>query len=134
MTTTRTYKYGKHTCKAYKKPVGKGFEVGFTFGATQIFVGNFIHAKEATAWWGMMNNEVKRFSKRYGMTAKAPVGWYSKFLSHHIYKVYYNHLDKQFSKYQKGYTKAFRRDERQYTHMKRHWPTKTMPMSFRRAA
>ncbi len=63
--TTTTYKYGKHTCKAYKKPVGKGWEVGFTFGGTQIFVGNFIHAKEANAWWSKMNAEVRKFSKRY---------------------------------------------------------------------
>ena len=133
--TTRTYKYGKHTCKAYKKPCGKGFEVGFTFAGTQIFVGNFIHAKEANAWWGMMNHEVQKWGKKYVGAPAAPTTWTTKFLSNCIYKSYYGFLDKQFTKYQRGYTAGVRQGERKYSHFKKVWARKDMAHhTFRKSA
>ncbi len=134
MTTTRNFRYGKHTCKAYKRPAGKGWEVGFTFGPNPIFVGNFIHPAEANAWWSMMNKEIRRFSKRYWTTPKAPMNWYTKFLSHYLYKTYYNFLDKKFSKYQRDFNSACRKHERRYTSLKKHWPTPAPRVFFRHAA
>ena len=69
--TTKTYKVGSYSCKAYKKQVGKGWEVGFTMAGHPVFHGNFIHAKEATAWWTKMNMEVKRFTKKYHPSLKS---------------------------------------------------------------
>jgi hypothetical protein len=119
--TTRNYKYGKHTCHAYKKPCGKGFEVGFTMGGNNVFVGNFIHAKEANAWWTMMNNEVRKFGKKYAAAPNAPLAWTCKFFSNYMYKAYYSYLDREFSKYQRGYTQAVKKDERKYSHFKKTW-------------
>jgi len=118
----RTYKYGKHTCKAYKKTAGKGWEVGFTFAGHQIFVGNFIHAKEANAWWAMMNKEALKFSKKYGAVPTAPTTWTTKFMSNYMYKCYYSFLDRKFSQYQRGFTQAVKKDERRYSNFKKTHP------------
>ncbi len=131
--TTTTYKYGKHTCKAYKKSAGKGWEVGFTFGGTQIFVGNFIHAKEANAWWTKMNMEVRKFSKRYALPKGASATFFCRFLGNHIYKAYYGFLDKEFTKYARTYTQTCRQMERKFNSQKRRWPTHTERTTFRRA-
>jgi hypothetical protein len=119
--TTRTYKYGKHTCKAYKKPCGKGFEVGCTFAGEQVFVGNFIHAKEANAWWSIMTHEISKFGKKYVAAPNAPKSWTCKFFSNCMYKAYYTYLDREFSKYHRGFTQAVKKDERKYSHFKRNW-------------
>ncbi len=134
MTTTKTFKYGKYTCKAYKKPVGKGFEVGFIFGGTPVFVGNFIHPTEANGWWTTMNKEIRRFSKKYWGTPKTPMAWYGKFLSHYLYKCYYNYLDKKFTKYQRTFTQAVRGHERRHTTFKRYAPPTTPRLHFKNAA
>ena len=131
---TTTYKYGKHTCKAYKKTAGRGWEVGFMFGNQTIFVGNFIHAKEANAWWTMMNMEIRKFGKRYALPKNASPAFFSKFLGNHIYKCYYTWLDRQFAKYTTGYTKACKTFDRKFTTMKRGWKTRTERATFRRAA
>ena len=115
----KVYKYGPHTCKAYFKSAGKGYEVGFHFGKTPIFVGNFIHKSEATKWWSLMNKEIKTFTKRFGLTAKAPVTFYRKFLSNHLYKAYYGWLDKQFNKYERNYNKAVVSGKKQYTKLQK---------------
>lgn len=132
--TTKTYKYGKHTCKAYKKPAGKGYEVGFTMGSHQIFVGNFIHAKEANGWWTLMNQEIKKFSKKYGPSPKAPKAWYTKFLSNYVYKCYYNYLDREFAKYNRGFAQAVKKNERHFTSMKKAWVPEPKHTPYRRAA
>lgn len=132
--TTTMYKYGKHTCKAYKKPVGKGFEVGFYFGTTQIFVGNFIHQKEANAWWTKMNMEVRKFSKRYALPKTASPAFFTKFMTNHIYKAYYTFLDREFTKYNRTYTQNCRQFERKFTSIKKNWPTHTERTTFRKTA
>lgn len=132
--TNRTYKYGKYTCKAYKKPCGKGFEIGFTFGGHEVFVGNFIHSREANAWWTIMNAELKKFGKKYAAAPNAPLTWTCKFMSNYIYKAYYNYLDREFSKHHRGFTQAVRKDERRYSSMKRHWDHNTPHHTFRKTA
>ena len=132
--THRTYKYGKHTCKAYKKPCGKGFEVGFTFAGQQVFVGNFIHAKEANAWWTLMNKEMQKFSKKYTAAPLAPTAWTCKFMSNYLYKCYYGYLDREFSKYQRDFTQAVKKAERRHSHLKKHAPHPIPHHTMRRAA
>lgn len=136
MTKTKYFKYGKQTCKAYWRTAGQGYEVGFVFGGTPAFVGNFIHAKEANAWWTIMNKELRFFSKKYWGTPKAPMAFYCKFLSHYLYKCYYNYLDRQFGTYKRTYTTGFKKAERKYTTMKKKWPTTTTNVrwTFRNAA
>jgi hypothetical protein len=133
--TTRTYKYGKYSCKAYKKACGKGWEVGFTFAGQQVFVGNFIHAKEANAWWGIMNHEVQKFGKKYVAASTASVTWTCKFMANCMYKAYYSYLDREFSKYHRGYSQAVKKDERRYSHIKKTYAHKDFPhYTFRKAA
>jgi hypothetical protein len=116
--TSKAYKWGEFTGKAYKKTAGKGFEVGFTSKGVPIFVGNFIHAKEATTWWGMMNKELTKFGKKYP-TGSAPHAWYCKFLSNYVYKAYYAHLNREFPKHTRGYAQAVRSDERKFGHFQK---------------
>ena len=125
--TQRYYTYGKYSCKAYKKVCGKGYEVGFTLGGNQIFVGNFIHAKEASAWWTMMNKEMHNFSRKYAAAPNAPVTWTCKFMSNYMYKCYYAYLDREFSKYQLGFTQAEGKKELRYSHFKKTHPEPTCP-------
>lgn len=115
MVTKKTFKYGKHTCKAYKKPVGKGWEVGFTLGTQPVFVGNFIHTKEANTWFAIMTAEIRKFTKRYSHASKAPTAWIKKFWSNSMYKSYYTYLDRQFTKYNSTYSRAVRKDERRFS-------------------
>lgn len=133
MTTTRNYKYGKHTCRAYNKPVGHGYEVGFVFGGKPIFVGNFIHPTEAKTWWSTMNREINRFSRKYWTTPKAPIAFYSKFLTQYLYKCYYTFLDKKFGQYNRGYAQGFKQHERRYTSMRKNWPTTNGKVYFRKS-
>lgn len=114
----KQYKYGPHKCRAYMKSVGKGYEVGFYFGSNPIFVGNFLHKKEANAWWTKMNTEIKTFSSKFGLTPKAPVAFYKKFFSNHLYQVYYKYLDKQFSQYTRQYDRVCKTSEKQYKKIK----------------
>ena len=131
----KVFKYGPHSCKAYFKAAGKGWEVGFHFGKTPIFVGNFIHKAEATKWWSLMNKEIKTFTTRYGLTPKAPVTFYRKFLYNHLYKAYYGWLDKQFNKYERNFLKAVNTNKKHYTKLKkaRNWK-KAETFSLRNAA
>ncbi|HVK61530.1 MAG TPA: hypothetical protein VM432_08270 [Bdellovibrionales bacterium] len=116
-----TYWYGDFKCQAYCKTAGHGYEVGFYFGKNQIFVGNFIHKKEATKWWGIMNKELTKFTKRFAFSETASVTWYTKFFSHHLYKSYYSFLDTEFAKYQRTFNKAFKADARKYKTFSKKW-------------
>jgi hypothetical protein len=132
--TSKTYKVGPYACKAYKKPVGKGWEVGFTMAGHPVFVGNFIHTKEANAWWTKMTLEVRKFGKKYNLGPKAPLNWYCKFMSNYMYKTYYTYLDTQFSKYHRGFSQAVRKDERKFSHYKKTHGRHVHHMTARRAA
>lgn len=115
------YKFGKYNCHAYIKSVGHGYEVGFKFGATSVFVGNFIHQKEATKWWNCMNKEMKTFTARYNVGTPASVAWYTKSFSNHLYKTYYTFLDREFTKYHREFDKACKQDVKTYNLHKSKW-------------
>jgi hypothetical protein len=117
--TNKVFKHGKYSCKAYKKTAGKGHEVGMTMQGQTLFVGNFIHAKEAAAWWKLMNAEMGKFMKRYGPAPHAPRALYTKFLSNTMYKAYYGYLDREFTKYNRGFAQAVKKDERKFSMFKR---------------
>ncbi|MGE3974200.1 MAG: hypothetical protein AB7F59_06715 [Bdellovibrionales bacterium] len=116
---TKSYRYGKFAFKAYHRNVGQGFEVGLYFNRKPIFVGNFIHKKEALRWWGQMNREIKSFTKKYWVTSNTNFEWYKKFFGNHLYKSYYSYLDKLFNKYNTTFHKAFSRDVKKYNRMKK---------------
>jgi hypothetical protein len=132
--THKHYKYGNYTCKFYKKPAGKGFEVGFTYAGHEIFVGNFIHAKEANTWFTLMTKEMHSFARKYTAAPNAPMTWTTKFLKNYFYKAYYSYLDREFTKYQRTFTQALRKDERRHTHFKKTHPHATWPNALKRAA
>lgn len=132
---TKYYKHGTHKCRAYLKPVGHGYEVGFFFGKNSVFVGNFLHKTEANKWWTKMNQEILKFTKNYWVEKNAPTAWYRKFFSHHLYNTYYKFLDKEFSKYERTFNSAFNKDKKKYAQIKKqkNWkPSGKVP--FRKAA
>jgi hypothetical protein len=132
---SRVYKYGNYRCEAYLKTAGHGYEVGFCFGKETVFVGNFIHHKEATKWYTKMNTEVKTFNHRYTVGKEASTTWYAKFFSHHLYKAYYSFLDHEFAKYHKTFAKAIHADAKKYNALKtrQKWD-RTEVVYFRNAA
>lgn len=119
MTKGKTYKYGPYTFKSYCKPVGHGWEVGFTFQNRNYFVGNFIHKAEATQWWALFNKEIVSFSKKYNFAKEMPFNWYCNFLSNHLYTCYYNWLDKVFNKHESNFKKAYGKDFKKYMKLKK---------------
>jgi hypothetical protein len=129
----KKFKHGKHNYKAYLKPAGKGFEVGFTFQSKPLFVGNFLYAKEANAWYAEMTKQVTNFTKKYWITEKSPRTFYNKFITQHLYKTYYKFLDKYFTKYSRDYTKEFNKHERTYKMLKKDWTPKEQ-VAFKKTA
>jgi hypothetical protein len=118
---TKCYRYGKVSCKATSKAVGKGWETTFYFDGKPIFVGNFIHTKEANLWWSFMNREIACFARKYTTGCKFPVSWVSHFLKSHLYKEYYTFLDKMFVGYHREYRNAFMKDFRHFKASKKHY-------------
>ena len=121
---SKSFKYGKQYFKTYCKSVGHGFEVGFEWDKKVLFVGNFIHQKEATKWYGILNKEVLHFSKKYWWNPEATNqfnSFYAKFFTNHLYKMYYGYLDKLFVKYNKEYSRASSRDTKKYMQYKKHF-------------
>jgi hypothetical protein len=116
-----SYKFGGCYIKAQFKPVGQGYETCVTFDKKIVFVGNFIHKKEATQWWAFMTREIRTFTKTYWLANKGAKTWYGKFFSNHLYKTYYKFLDKVFVKYNKTYKTAFSKDARKYNKVRRNW-------------
>ena len=130
---TKSYKHGKYTYKAYLKPVGQGYEVGFYFSGKPLFVGNFLHLNEANAWYTEMTKQISGFTKKYWVTPQSPRTFYNKFITQHLYKVYYSFLDKYFSKYTREYTREFNKHEKKYKQLKKDW-TPTEQVHFKKAA
>lgn len=133
---TKLYKLGSKSYKAYFKPVGKGFEVGFVQGSKPVFVGNFIKNNEALAWYQIMNREVTRFSKKFWHhpTAHVATSFYNKFISNNLYKHYYDYLDKCFGKYTKTYHREYSRDVKTFNRMQKSWTVKESMPYMRRAS
>ena len=102
--------------KTYLKTVGRGFETGMMFDSKPIFVGNFIHAREAKLWFRLLNRELRSISRRY---EKMPKSWMRHFMSNHLYKTYYAFLDRIFSRYTRDYGRAVVKDLRKWREHKR---------------
>ncbi|MBK9322356.1 MAG: hypothetical protein IPM97_05280 [Bdellovibrionaceae bacterium] len=119
MTKTKTYKYGPHTFKSYMKPVGNGWEVGFTYQGRNYFTGNFIHKAEVAKWWGIFNKEIVSFSKKFNFSKDMPFNWYCNFLSNHMYTCYYSWLDTVFNKHEATFKKAYTKDFKKFMKMKK---------------
>lgn len=126
---TKTYRYGNVSCKAVYKAVGNGWETTFWFDGKPIFIGNFIHTKEANHWWAYMNREIKKFAKKYTTGYKFPVSWFSQFLKSHLYKEYYVFLEKIFVGYHREYRKAFKKDFTRFSKQKKYYTSgRKVPM------
>ncbi len=123
-----SYKYGKFTITTYHKKAGEGYEVGMKFGGKAFFVGNFIHAKEANAWYTFMTKELKSFTKRFWINENAPKAWYKNFLTSYFYKKYYEFLEKAFKGYTTQYNRNFSKENRKYTQLKKNWTPKEKPV------
>lgn len=121
--TTRQFKCGKNTFKTYFKPVGKGYEIGFTFGGRNFFTSNFINKTEATKWWGFFNKEITTFCKKHFLSNNMPFNWYCTFMTNHLYKCYYSWLDKVFFKNETTFKKAYTREYKQFLKYRAQHPT-----------
>lgn len=119
MTKTKSYKYGPYTFKAYAKPVGQGWEVGFTYQNRNYFVGNFVHKAEVSKWWSLMNKEIVSFSKKFKISTEMPFAWYCNFLANHLYTTYYTWLEKVFNKHEVSFKKAYAKDFSRYMKLKK---------------
>jgi len=111
---SKTYRYGNVTCKAVLCAAGKGWETVFYFNHKPVFVGNFVHSKEALRWWGFMNREISKFGRKYTAGHKFPAAWVSNFLGNLLHKQYYIFLEKLFIGHHRAYQKAFVRDFRRF--------------------
>jgi hypothetical protein len=118
---TKTFRYGIWYFKAYRKTVGHGYEVGLTHNQKPIFVGNFIHSREADRWWTEMTGGTTHFLNRFWPSGTTSRTWYCTFLSNYLYKTYYTFLDRLFTGYNRNYGRAFTTNCKQYrTLTKRH--------------
>lgn len=133
MMKKKHYKIGKYKCRTYFKTVGLGYEVGFFLGTRKIFVGNFIHSKEANTYWTQLNNEIQNFGKKYWISPKASVNWYSKFFTRHLYTSYYKFVNKHLTRHTREYTTALKKDQLKYKQLKKNWTPKDKVV-FKRAA
>ncbi len=135
MKKTKTYRSGTTTCRTYLKTAGNGFEVGFVFAGKTTFVGNFVHSSEATTWYNIMNREIRQFSKKYKVGPKCSKTWYGRFVTAHLNNRYCGYVERLFTRHTSTAKKAFNRDERKYTQMKRRWTgTGTTRTAFLKAA
>ncbi|MCB0394949.1 MAG: hypothetical protein KDD25_10335 [Bdellovibrionales bacterium] len=120
---TKTYKYGKITFKTYLKKVGHSYECGLVFSGKPVFLGNFVHSAYATKWWGVMNQEIRKFSTKFCTSGTVSKTWYTNFLSHHVNVAYFNFLDKILGKYNRAAVSAVSKNSTKYRRLKRNWAT-----------
>ncbi len=118
---SKLYKSKHMSGKTYMKSVGNGFEAGFMLNGMPVFVGNFIHAKEANLWFGLMNREIRHFSKKYSVGSKFPKTWFAQFVKNHLYKTYYSFLDRLFVRYSRDFGRAVSRHHRKYQQIRKQW-------------
>lgn len=118
---TATFKNRKLTCRSYTKNVGYGFEVGLLCGARPVFVGNFIHAAEANRWYRIMNREIRTFSRKYIIPTNATPTWHLRFLSTHLYRCYYQFVDRLLGRHTRSFIREFSRNQRRYRTLNRNW-------------
>ena len=118
---TATFKSNKITCHSYAKSVGYGYEVGFLCGSKPLFVGNFVKVVEANTWYSIMNREIKHFAKKYTISTKAAPTWHLRFLSSHLYRCYYQYVDRLMARHTKLFDKEFTKNQRKYQTLNRAW-------------
>lgn len=118
---TTTFKNRTITCRSYTKTIGHGFEVGLLCGSRPLFAGNFLHNSEANAWYRIMNREIRNFSRKYLISTKATPTWHLKFLSTHLYRCYYQFVDRVLARHAKTFTREFSRNQRRYRTINRNW-------------
>ena len=121
MTRSKIYRHGKSIGKTYLRMAGQGFETGFIFDSKTIFVGNFIHALEATLWFTLMNRELRQFARKYAVAEQYPTAWFAHFVRNHLYRTYYAFLNRTFARYNRDFGKALQKDVRKYQRMRRDW-------------
>lgn len=121
---TKNFKNGTSTYKSYLKKVGNGYEVGFFSHGKPLFVGNFIHSTEANQWFAQMKRDITKFSKKYKVGKTFPKSWYNNFLKSYLYKNYYSFLNKQFTKYNRTFNSAFKKDSTKYKKISKKWTSK----------
>ena len=116
---TKVYRNKNLVCRTYLKPVGNGWEAGFTFGGTPIFVGNFIHKPEAIRWFALMNREIRVISKRFAVGRELPLTWCKHLIRNHLYKTYYQFVDRLLVRHVGESHRALVRDLRQFKKIRR---------------
>ena len=114
MTKSKNYHFGTMTFKPYFKKVGVGYEVGVTYQNKTVFVGNFVHEKEARYWWKTMHNHLRSFCSHHEFVPTASPAWYCKYLGNYLYRPYYAWLDKTFTKYTRTYSRETNKNYKQY--------------------
>ncbi|MCX6102910.1 MAG: hypothetical protein NT000_06565 [Proteobacteria bacterium] len=125
----KTYKNGKNDFTAYLKDLGTGWEAGFTNGTPKpIFIGNFIHATEANEWFNLMNTEITKFNKKFTVGSHCPADWFTSFMGGHLYKQYYNFINRVLTQHSRRYEQLVERETKKYRQMNRNWyPGEKMP-------
>lgn len=116
---TKVYRNKNLVCRTYLKSVGNGWECGFIFGGTPIFVGNFIHRPEAVRWFALMNREIRLISKKYAVGKDLPITWCRHLIKNHLYKTYYVFLDRLFVRHRSIANRAVVRDLRQFRQLRK---------------
>lgn len=111
---TKPYHFGDLKFETYFRPAGFGWECGVKCEGKPVFVGNFVHKPEATMWYKEMNKHMTQFCHKYEFMDNAPTTWYPKFVSHYMYKNYYNFLDKVFVGHTRTYTRHLNVDVKKY--------------------
>ena len=119
--TTKSFGPKNLDCWTYWEVAGEGYEAGFVFKGKTLFVGNFIHRKEASEWYKKMNTEITKFSKTYTFGPKFPVSFFKKFITNHLYSSYYTYLDKKFTSYRNQYSKAVTQHQKKYKTLTKEW-------------
>jgi nucleoside 2-deoxyribosyltransferase len=118
----KTYKNGKNGFTAYLKDLGTGWEAGFSNGSNKpIFVGNFIHASEANEWYTLMNDEITKFNKKFTVGSNCPSQWYTTFMGAHLYKHYYNFINRVLTQHSRRYEQFVERETRKYRQLSKNW-------------
>ncbi len=130
---SRTFNYAGKKLKAYYKTAGKGYEVGVCHGTKTLFVGNFIHANEATNWYNLMGKEIHRFSRKFQGWNAEPTRFHWKFVSNTLYKHYYDFLNRCFGQHTKNFHREFNKNVKTFQRMKREWSPREVAYT-RRAA
>jgi hypothetical protein len=116
---TKVYRNKNLVCRTYIKPVGQGWECGFVFGGTPIFVGNFIHRPEAVRWYALMNREIRLISKRFAVGRELPLAWCKHLIKNHLYKTYYVFVDRLLVRHVGEAHRGLTKDVRQFKKIRR---------------